>query len=82
MTPLSDLVAAILERVIAHRQRAAAEDQAPWCHPNTCPHECLGLGYCVEFANASTPHDPRDRDSIDAWAEPEIETPLFVGDRP
>lgn len=60
-----------IRSIVAHRQREAAEVQVPRCHPNTCPHECLGLGYCVEFANVPTPEDPRDRDSIDAWAEPE-----------
>lgn len=58
MTPLSALIAAIVARVLAHRQRDAAVEEAP------------------------VPEDPRDRDSIDAWAEPEIEAPLFVGDRP
>lgn len=47
MTPLSDLIAAIVARVIAHKQRDAAGEEAP------------------------VPDNPRDRDSIDAWAEPE-----------
>lgn len=40
-------IRSIVARVIAHRQRAAVDEEAP------------------------VPDDPRDRDSIDRWAQPE-----------
>lgn len=54
MTPLSDLIAAIVARVIAPRGVLNDIDQLT--------HEVDQL---------SVMEAPRDRDSIDAWAEPE-----------
>lgn len=31
----------------------------PPCHPFTCPHECIGLGYCVIFARGLPSPTPR-----------------------